>query len=164
MRGATRWSLHQFSPQRDFNPRSSCEERLEAADAVKIMNQFQSTLLMRGATAVPLSATSASVNFNPRSSCEERPAAAWGISGASYFNPRSSCEERLRDSEFFDSVHNFNPRSSCEERLSAIKSAADDMIFQSTLLMRGATACLCALAQFLVDFNPRSSCEERLCL
>ena len=33
----------------------------------------------------------------------------------------------------------FNPRSSCEERLKYISNMEENQIFQSTLLMRGAT-------------------------
>ena len=57
-----------------------------------------------------------------------------------HFNPRSSCEER-RDSGNTDGTrHNFNPRSSCEERPNVIRSQAKHSVFQSTLLMRGATS------------------------
>ncbi len=102
--------------------------------------------------------------FNPRSSCEERRAAAGRHCGIPQdFNPRSSCEERpspprlpsvaqgisihapharsdFRNSELFDSVHNFNPRSSCEERPEDALGIYLYSLFQSTLLMRGATA------------------------
>ena len=56
-----------------------------------------------------------------------------------HFNPRSSCEERLIVSmTVVQSIH-FNPRSSCEERLQAAF----------------------ILSRFRPYFNPRSSCEER---
>ena len=125
---------------------------------------FQSTLLMRGATRLPGGRQDACFYFNPRSSCEERrlrrpPAAP----ETSYFNPRSSCEERpeRRADHDTDGV-DFNPRSSCEERLKPCPFCGHELtisihapharsdwegaivmskwyIFQSTLLMRGAT-------------------------
>ena len=57
---------------------------------------------------------------------------------------------------------NFNPRSSCEERHPVRLRAMAAMVFQSTLLMRGATQDRCRLIGPAQDFNPRSSCEERL--
>ena len=57
------------------------------------------------------------------------------------FNPRSSCEERRRLSRAGSSrSYDFNPRSSCEERRTWWDSAGRLSPFQSTLLMRGATA------------------------
>ena len=54
----------------------------------------------------------------------------------------------------------FNPRSSCEERLAPVNNGAQTVLFQSTLLMRGATR-LHHLRLRRRYFNPRSSCEER---
>ena len=73
MRGATR-AVQQPAPSTsDFNPRSSCEERLRRQH-------------------VPVGG----LDFNPRSSCEERRTFAIVITVlADDFNPRSSCEERL---------------------------------------------------------------------
>ena len=140
MRGATNNVLDQYFP----------------------LHEFQSTLLMRGATT----ATTAMIrngHFNPRSSCEERRASVQRgqlhhrisihapharsdqkkrvctHARQSYFNPRSSCEER-RDLKVERLVlRHFNPRSSCEERPDHCKGIAVAVIFQSTLLMRGAT-------------------------
>ena len=55
----------------------------------------------------------------------------------------------------------FNPRSSCEERQP--HPAAPDAVglFQSTLLMRGATVLPSLSLLVQRNFNPRSSCEER---
>ena len=57
--------------------------------------------------------------------------------------------------------HYFNPRSSCEERLAAQLSTRKYLLFQSTLLMRGATFLSVLHALSIRNFNPRSSCEER---
>ena len=73
MRGATVPCRVRADDRQNFNPRSSCEERL-----------------YRAGSRVPR------CHFNPRSSCEERPASSRRSSKASWnFNPRSSCEERL---------------------------------------------------------------------
>ena len=137
MRGATPRAATSMSAS-NFNPRSSCEERRAHAKVAIWKIQFQSTLLMRGATCT-----------HPR--CR---------SLCSYFNPRSSCEERLHCRASSSTSRNFNPRSSCEERLAQCFAIAIGAVFQSTLLMRGATVCnvyvICTH-----HFNPRSSCEER---
>ena len=126
------------------------------------MRIFQSTLLMRGATRCRSRARQ-SANFNPRSSCEERPGAFCGTRKVCwYFNPRSSCEERLI--RYRDDVAICQFQSTLLMR-GATASRHCKMLgteFQSTLLMRGAT-CACSLRSLAVqNFNPRSSCEERL--
>ena len=72
MRGATSCRVSRHILRKDFNPRSSCEERrydiLHGCRSLK----FQSTLLMRGATWKSLGAKRTLKYFNPRSSCEER--------------------------------------------------------------------------------------------
>ena len=96
MRGATpRRPAQVHKLERNFNPRSSCEERRRGLVGKKSKMRFQSTLLMRGATRrvvvikwwwrqfqstlLMRGATWSSwpratkrPNFNPRSSCEER--------------------------------------------------------------------------------------------
>ena len=164
MRGATWIPPRKPCRLRNFNPRSSCEERQCRALTVINVN-----------------------HFNPRSSCEERPPLSCTRTRVDNFNPRSSCEERhfdacravrlldisihapharsdlvacvtlleisisihaphARSDDSFnahmDIVQNFNPRSSCEERLLSAAVAAKDFLFQSTLLMRGATIVL----------------------
>ena len=76
MRGATINTAF-YSRFVNFNPRSSCEERLSIWD----------TWSARG-------------HFNPRSSCEERLNKHMHHEEPIHdFNPRSSCEERLSDSQ-----------------------------------------------------------------
>ena len=147
---------------RNFNPRSSCEERPALSSWWRLIAQFQSTLLMRGATLSPRSRPPAplpfqstllmrgatlrrcpnrtqSHHFNPRSSCEERPAVFLDLFlDVVNFNPRSSCEERRHFPESLAARRYFNPRSSCEER-----------------------PMLCTASRRCANFNPRSSCEER---
>ncbi len=79
-------------------------------------------------------------NFNPRSSCEERrQERGRKPAGRTHFNPRSSCEERQELSPGVGVSTYFNPRSSCEERRGWLREIKVNGVFQSTLLMRGAT-------------------------
>ena len=105
----------------NFNPRSSCEERLIRYDTVPIHAQFQSTLLMRGATANSLTSGLNDLTF--QSTLLMR-GATWPINSAAMGNS------------------DFNPRSSCEERLHFTHMSNLLCLFQSTLLMRGATRLL----------------------
>ena len=99
---------------------------------------FQSTLLMRGATAVLLIAA---------------PAVSISIHA-----PHARSDSSVR--RIAHAAMNFNPRSSCEERHYPQGTYSVSTGFQSTLLMRGATA-RSLLPRLSADFNPRSSCEER---
>ena len=165
MRGATDYHKAMFGTSKDFNPRSSCEERhVRSAYRPKVeyhfnprssceerhhlhkttvlIKEFQSTLLMRGATARTATARRAALYFNPRSSCEERhDGILIAFSLLFNFNPRSSCEERRYNSgQAVTRQQDFNPRSSCEERREKCMMKSSRSIFQSTLLMRGATS------------------------
>ena len=100
-------------------------------------------------------------DFNPRSSCEERPSPYTPYRRWTYFNPRSSCEERLYLHSYLHtcrriSIHAPHARSDLDT-LTAINARG---VFQSTLLMRGATSVSSKHAATRY-FNPRSSCEER---
>ena len=145
-----------------FNPRSSCEERPHISHEKLAKFTFQSTLLMRGATAYSISISHISHisihapharsdatarrlvvlqhDFNPRSSCEERLGRAVLLGtpiGISIHAPHARSDIRSHSNAL--RLRNFNPRSSCEERRNGLRRAALSMIFQSTLLMRGAT-------------------------
>ena len=103
--------------KRDFNPRSSCEERRMALMIMTLRIYFnpRSSCEER---RMALMIMTLRIYFNPRSSCEERPRWMTQNFTLRYFNPRSSCEER--PSSRLHSSHadtDFNPRSSCEERL-----------------------------------------------
>ena len=56
---------------------------------------------------------------------------------------------------------NFNPRSPCGERPEAQQTLYANMIFQSTLPMRGATDKSFFIISQINNFNPRSPCGER---
>ena len=154
---------------------------LEYLDTVK---EFQSTLLMRGATCQQGAHRRCLHHFNPRSSCEERhipmsftekqikisihapharsdlqPFIDDGWTAISIHAPHARSDRASSPSAVL--LHYFNPRSSCEERLYESWTDDDYLIFQSTLLMRGATLCSAQRLSGCCDFNPRSSCEER---
>ena len=141
MRGATAAISMDLSSSRNFNPRSSCEERrvraVPPASSRRDFNPRSSCeeRLCLFVTVIPPD------DFNPRSSCEERRETRHPIHLLDkHFNPRSSCEERpIRMARNSTRSSYFNPRSSCEERLKPSASAPFTIIFQSTLLMRGAT-------------------------
>ena len=109
-------------------------------DEVLCKRLFQSTLLMRGATKelenfhylviISIHAPHARSDISTSARCAR----------VSHFNPRSSCEERpASPPPSAAGGSNFNPRSSCEERRFFFLYAAFALLFQSTLLMRGAT-------------------------
>ena len=101
---------------------------------------FQSTLLMRGATLYS-GANARGVNISihaPHARSDDVLA----------LDCRPACD--------------FNPRSSCEERHQDGATGYDIVVFQSTLLMRGATSVQPGRSRVHSNFNPRSSCEERL--
>ena len=147
-----------------FNPRSSCEERQQGYITYRagVWKVFQSTLLMRGATL--------DHDHVVR------------VTGISIHAPHARSDFGYQACHFLRI--DFNPRSSCEERQIYITLADDTLVFQSTLLMRGAThagrnrlpdGCISIHAPHArsdpsttacdgcraSNFNPRSSCEER---
>ena len=207
MRGATISRHRSRSCRRHFNPRSSCEERLAALDCVQCIAVFQSTLLMRGATLCSAQRPLGYCDFNPRSSCEERRQLYKRIHIGAHISihaPHARSDETTGKNreKLLISIHApharsdddgiaavciatyFNPRSSCEERHVYLAIVFSPYIFQSTLLMRGATAVVRSLLTIerisihapharsdlwprartrisKMNFNPRSSCEER---
>ncbi len=122
--------------------------------------------------------------FNPRPSCEGRPEETKKELEAESFNPRPSCEGRPSESRQFPLTSCFNPRPSCEGRLCPLSLGTVFLLFQSTPLLRGATACGGTGWLFRIvsihaplargdgvatnqlstscGFNPRPSCEGRL--
>ena len=102
---------------------------------------FQSTLLMRGATGDGGHAGLNEHNFNPRSSCEERRRRHPLCHRVrTHFNPRSSCEERhprIRQSRMYHCISIHAPHARSD--MVRYRTTRRSRIFQSTLLMRGAT-------------------------
>ena len=164
MRGATSSQIRRISSGRNFNPRSSCEERLQSGTIPSRNSVFQSTLLMRGATSAKCPPMLYNSNFNPRSSCEERRGSSkyvvcsnvisihapharsdtiiihvrFDVAVISIHAPHARSDRRT--SRLSTITGNFNPRSSCEERPKATMIDRRMDLFQSTLLMRGATS------------------------
>ena len=168
----------------DFNPRSSCEERLDSDNQAATYARFQSTLLMRGATRQrKMQVYYDSISIHAPHARSDAPSIGQRIAALiSIHAPHARSDDNIRIKRY--NVINFNPRSSCEEQLSTNPLSHSTNTFQSTLLMRGATVSLfilITLYQFqstllmrgatrrtqrtrrrVIDFNPRSSCEERL--
>ena len=92
MRGATRRQKWSGRP-RNFNPRSSCEERLNNGANAGLSYLFQSTLLMRGATT-RLSGACACHIFQSTLLMRGATRLIGSRRTCNDFNPRSSCEER----------------------------------------------------------------------
>ena len=146
----------------DFNPRSSCEERQQVKALCDRYDLFQSTLLMRGATRkVWLMRRyfifQSTLLMRGATQRRERQSLADRIS---IHAPHARSDALFRCPNRTQS-HHFNPRSSCEERLLASGGDTSIVLFQSTLLMRGATCSPWMSCTSAPDFNPRSSCEER---
>ena len=188
-----------------FNPRSPCGERPCTNQGNRSRTLFQSTLPLRGATVhqgefrirflisihAPLAGSDPCYSGKTRNQkiSIHAPLAGSDVNDfrerriGSDFNPRSPCGERLFDSGNPAARCNFNPRSPCGERPGSGGSYSNDMLFQSTLPLRGATRsdvyvktmvpisihAPLAGSDFLipeillpvVDFNPRSPCGER---
>ena len=148
----------------DFNPRSPCGERRLSVVPVFISSRFQSTLPMRGATVSGLPVPVAfMISIHAPHAGSDPPCMIY----TGYF-----CD--------------FNPRSPCGERLRRKPGVCQNLLFQSTLPMRGATLVLVrsidgngisihaphagsdragpGIYPGDHDFNPRSPCGERLCM
>ena len=110
--------LSRYKTAFHFNPRSSYEERHNPIIGLLSQKRY----------------------FNPRSSYEERLNILSHCNVVANFNPRSSYEERHRRGLAYTHRGNFNPRSSYEERPGAYSAMYQQITFQSTLLIRGATS------------------------
>ena len=102
--------------------------------------EFQSTPLLRGATAFRHRLPACFWRFNPRPSCEGRRYSNSVTYRQSSFNPRPSCEGRPLVGFAFAIDASFNPRPSCEGRHFFTQRWTCLVVFQSTPLLRGATA------------------------
>ena len=144
-----------------FNPRSSCEERLSPSSSSTANISFQSTLLMRGATR-----HTAFVNLFKVISIHAPHARSDGSLGRrrrcnriSIHAPHARSDADTREQFRHDniSIHAPHARSDMPFAL----SDSPFSLFQSTLLMRGATSAAIRARTSRAHFNPRSSCEER---
>ena len=144
-----------------FNPRSSCEERLDPYQVIEDAFEFQSTLLMRGATTTHSLCQSLHIF---QSTLLMRGATRYstvGVCLVSLFQSTLLMRGATRFA-FCHATHltYFNPRSSCEER------QGDEYIAEGTLISIHAPHARSDVSaqtagEELANFNPRSSCEER---
>ena len=104
---------------KDFNPRSSCEERLGTYTSAALPLTFQSTLLMRGATV-------------------SRPMAVARVELISIHAPHARSDLEISVAlRIDDTISIHAPHARSDYFLSA--RSGSTILFQSTLLMRGAT-------------------------
>ena len=138
MRGATRAGVYKCMLGY-FNPRPSCEERLD--------NILACSNWLSISTHAP----------HARSDCTC--ADYRQFQGISTHAPhaRSDSFSILLTCDLLISTHAPHARSDCE----FAKAAVDDL-FQPTPLMRGATQIIKLSTGTIYNFNPRPSCEERL--
>ena len=107
----------------------------------RLADRFQSTLLMRGATLTPLPP------------CRQQQISIHAPHARSDMGPLSSQPVSSQIS-----IH--APHARSDSAISRKKALS--LLFQSTLLMRGATISRHRSRSCRRHFNPRSSCEERL--
>ena len=122
----------------DFNPPSPCGEGPLFSSRSMVYFRFQSTLPVRGGTMSCCCPCHVYVYFNPPSPCGEGqyPFSVWRL--YTYFNPPSPCGEGL-----FSDYWIFS-----------------DIVFQSTLPVRGGTSPPCLPFPACFHFNPPSPCGE----
>ena len=105
------------SGSKNFNPRSSCEERLS-----RVFRSPKGQISIHAPHA----------RSDPRTT-PDAPSGSW------HFNPRSSCEERRLDAQYAMTLSKFQSTLLMRGATRAARLALYDDVFQSTLLMRGAT-------------------------
>ena len=139
MRGATNYQRRAAAGMLDFNPRTPCGVRLRMRLFLVMMCLFQSTHPMRGATRKGNAETESVV--------------------ISIHAPHAGCDDNLPglNAEFIISIH--APHAGCD--INRLKKRANNVIFQSTHPMRGATVNSFSSQQHLYDFNPRTPCGVR---
>ena len=117
MRGATSAPTSNSNGPTDFNPRSSCEERLG------LLEQHRGRLVISIHAPHARSDNSATeyqkdwaISIHAPHARSDQMQVRYSMTSC-HFNPRSSCEERrLAFHMVFQCTRYFNPRSSCEER------------------------------------------------
>ena len=116
---------------------------------------------MRGATIGRHLSASSCWNFNPRSSCEERLAVQRvdAVLHISIHAPHARSDPPETDVCCLPAISIHAPHARSDPPKKDLDEIREE--FQSTLLMRGATASRLYAEPLQQDFNPRSSCEER---
>ena len=141
MRGATATVVNPDVGVLYFNPRSSCEERRQCGHGCWCQADISIHAPHARSDSFHRVDYRRQSYFNPRSSCEERPATLDVtpiVKRISIHAPHARSDKGIQS--FVNYPEDFNPRSSCEERrLKCDISKFYPSVFQSTLLMRGAT-------------------------
>ena len=162
LRGATRHRRAACRPCRYFNPRSPCGERHQQRRARVPQVVFQSTLPLRGATClvhrqVGPSVFQSTLPLRGATGAQDEQGGADGISihappagsdvtnilvdsptvGISIHAPPAGSDRSARLLRL--TIRDFNPRSPCGERQVPAGPPSGEVIFQSTLPLRGAT-------------------------
>ncbi len=124
----------------DFNPRAPCGARLYQSDTCQEHNVFQSTRPLRGATCSFFCCQqSAFISIHaPLAGRDARTRSTLVLS--SHFNPRAPCGARRQGQNHEDHrLRHFNPRAPCGARPGGRAVMQEDVAFQSTRPLRGAT-------------------------
>ena len=165
MRGATHAPAYIYTPLGYFNPRTPCGVRLVIGYCPPVTVSFQSTHPMRGATCVPFAAGTRSWRF--QSTHPMRGATANASARSDYttnFNPRTPCGVRPVRACHNRGIQHFNPRTPCGVRRALRVHDVQDVGFQSTHPMRGATLFgrLPARIELISIHAPHAGCDTRL--
>ena len=147
MRGATRSRMAAITTAPNFNPRSSCEERLDVVGSRRAPFTI-SIHAPHARSDKPLSIRSSwGSDFNPRSSCEERPPlmpSQMLVKIISIHAPHARSDFLSPSSPALSSISIHAPHARSDK--TAFREFLLCDVFQSTLLMRGATdGILCQL-------------------
>ena len=185
MRGATFTPPKASGVAADFNPHSPCGERLCHSAGHGLIKIFQSTLPMRGATILPVLFLIFLLHFNPHSPCGERLLPIAYSMGFQLFQstlPMRGATVSDLEGNFSLLISIHTPHAGSDlyiswsklSRLISIHTphAGSDIpmpipfrvqvVFQSTLPMRGATSSGKDICPHIAYFNPHSPCGERL--
>ena len=148
--------------RRNFNPRSSCEERLAFERTLLTFKLFQSTLLMRGATRYPASGSRLRSYFNPRSSCEERPICSIGSVGSALFQSTLLMRGATSRIDAADVIRRISIHA--PHARSDLASSSHQILERIISIHAPHARSDCSRPSQRAtsrNFNPRSSCEER---
>ena len=163
VRGATCLSerQHPSIPISIHAPRAGCDQLDGIAPARR--GVFQSTHPVRGATVgsgnIWLATNTISIHA-PRAGCDDKTLQAHRGSYISIHAPRAGCDlvpEPNHPHKHKISIH--APRAGCDGEF--IKAKFEDIVFQSTHPVRGATVNGGFFKKGLSNFNPRTPCGVR---
>ena len=145
-----------------FNPRSPCGERPGFDGCHNSANGFQPTLPLRGATSRLGSPAVGHRRFNPRSPCGERLQGLFHrsrLQAVSTHAPLAGSDVSRRVVLRGCLVSTHAPLAGSDTITS--NAIYNDVVFQPTLPLRGATVPRERRPGVLRRFNPRSPCGER---